>query len=35
MSNVEFSKAIKKRFNVDIRDKKISGKKYRIFVEKE
>lgn len=35
MSNVEFSKAVKKRYNVDIKDKKISGKKYRVFVEKE
>ena len=25
MSNVEFSKAVKKRFDVDIKDKKISG----------
>lgn len=35
MSNVEFSKAVKKRFDVDIKDKKISGKKYRVFSEKE
>lgn len=34
MSNVEFSKAVKKRFNVDIKDKKINGKKYRVFCEK-
>lgn len=34
MSNVEFSKAVKKRFDVDIKDKKISGKKYRVFCEK-
>lgn len=34
MSNVEFSKAVKKRFNVDIKDKKIGGKKYRVFIEK-
>ena len=35
MSNVEFSKAVKKRFDVDIKDKKINGKKYRVFTEKE
>ena len=34
MSNVEFSKAVKKRFDVEIKDKKISGKKYRVFCEK-
>lgn len=34
MSNVEFSKAVKKRFNVEIKDKKIAGKKYRVFSEK-
>lgn len=34
MSNVEFSKAVKKRFDVEIKDKKISGKKYRVFTEK-
>lgn len=34
MSNVEFSKAVKKRFDVDIRDRKIQGKKYRVFCEK-
>ena len=34
MSNVEFSKAVKKRYGVDIKDKKISGKKYRVFCEK-
>lgn len=35
MSNVEFSKAVKKRFDVDIKDKKINSKKYRVFTEKE
>lgn len=35
MSNVEFSKAVKKRFDVEIKDKKINGKKYRVFTEKE
>lgn len=34
MSNVEFSKVVKKRFDVEIKDKKISGKKYRVFTEK-
>ena len=33
MSNVEFSKKVKQKFGVDIVDKKISGKKYRVFVE--
>ena len=32
MSNVEFSKKVKQKFGVDIVDKKISGKKYRVFV---
>ena len=35
MSNIEFSKQTKKRFNLDIVDKKIDGKKYRIFKRKE
>lgn len=35
MSNIEFSKQIKKYFNIEIKDKKIDGKKYRIFVRKE
>lgn len=35
MSNIEFSKQVKKHFDVDIVDKKIAGKKYRIFVKKE
>lgn len=35
MSNIEFSKQIKKRFDLEIADKKIDGKKYRIFVKKE
>lgn len=35
MSNIEFSKQIKKRFNLDIVNKTIKGKKYRIFVKKE
>lgn len=32
LSNIEFSKQVKKRFNFEIIDKKIDGKKYRIFV---
>lgn len=35
MSNIEFSKQVKKRFNLEIADKKIKGKKYRVFVKKE
>lgn len=35
MSNIEFSKQIKKRFNLDIVNKTVKGKKYRIFVKKE
>lgn len=35
MSNIEFSKQTRKRFNLDIVDKKIEGKKYRIFKRKE
>ena len=33
MSNVEFSKQVKKEFKVDIVDKKINGQKLRIFKE--
>lgn len=32
MSNIEFSKQINRRLNLKVVDKKISGKKYRIFV---
>jgi putative DNA primase/helicase len=35
MSNIEFSKHVKKFYNADIIDKTIHGKKYRIFKEKE
>lgn len=35
MSNIEFSKQIKKRFSLEIADKKIDGKKHRIFIKKE
>jgi putative DNA primase/helicase len=33
MSNIEFSKQVKKKFDFEIADKKIDGKKYRIFVQ--
>lgn len=35
MSNIEFSKQVKKRFDFDIVNKTIKGKKYRIFIKKE
>ena len=35
MSNIEFSKQVKKHFDYDIVDKTIKGKKYRIFTRKE
>lgn len=35
MSNIEFSKQVKKHFDLEIVDKKIAGKKCRIFVKKE
>ena len=35
MSNIEFSKQVKKRFNCEIVNKSIKGKKYRIFIENE
>lgn len=35
MSKIEFSKQVKKRFDFDIVDKTIKGKKYRIFVRKD
>lgn len=34
MSNIEFSKQIKKHYGVEIKSKSINGKKYRIFVER-
>lgn len=34
MSNIEFSKQVKKHFGFEIKNKSISGKKYRIFVER-
>ena len=33
MSNVEFSKVVKKQYSLIVIDKKINGKKYRVFVE--
>lgn len=35
LSNVEFSKQVKKHYDVEIANKSISGKKYRVFVNKE
>ena len=35
MSNIEFSKQVKKHFDVDVVNKSINGKKYRMFKEKE
>lgn len=35
MSNIEFSKQVRKHFNFNIVDKTIKGKKYRIFVKNE
>ena len=34
LSNIEFSKQVKKKFNFEITDKKINGTKYRIFIER-
>lgn len=34
MSNVEFSKTIKRRFDFEIKEKRVNGKKYRVFSEK-
>ena len=34
MSNIEFSKQIKKRFNMEIVSKSVNGRKYRVFVKK-
>ena len=35
MSNIEFSKQVKKRYGLEIVSKTVKGKKYRIFVKKE
>lgn len=35
MSNIEFSRQIRRQFNVEIVEKRVSGKKYKIFTEKE
>jgi putative DNA primase/helicase len=32
LSNIEFSKQVKRYFNFEVADKKIQGKKYRIFI---
>lgn len=34
MSNIEFSKQVKKHFGVDVKSKSIKGKKYRLFVKR-
>lgn len=34
LSNIEFSKQVKKKFDVDIKDKKVNGIKHRIFVKR-
>lgn len=34
LSNIEFSKQLKRHLNLEIADKKIDGKKYRIFIKK-
>lgn len=34
MSGGEFSKAIRKRYSLDIIDRKVNGKKYRVFAVK-
>lgn len=33
MSNIEFSKQVKKHFGLEIKSKRVSGKKYQVFVE--
>ena len=35
MSNIEFSKQVKKRYDLEITTKSINGKQYRTFVKKE
>lgn len=35
MSNIEFSKQVKKHYNLEIKSKSIGGKKYRIFMTRE
>lgn len=34
MSNIEFSKQVKKHYGLEIKSKSINGKKYRIFIER-
>jgi hypothetical protein len=35
MSNIEFSKQVKKRYEMEIVVKSIQGRQYRIFIKKE
>lgn len=35
MSNVEFSKTVRRVFEVDIKEKRVNGKKYRVFTERQ
>ncbi|MPN30792.1 hypothetical protein SDC9_178263 [bioreactor metagenome] len=34
LSNIEFSRQVKRHFDIEIGDKKIQGKKYRVFIER-
>ena len=34
MSNIQFSKQVKQRYGLEIADRKVGGKKYRVFVER-
>jgi putative DNA primase/helicase len=34
LSNIEFSRQVKRHFDIEIADKKIQGKKYRVFIER-
>nr|DAV57301.1 MAG TPA: dsDNA helicase [Caudoviricetes sp.] len=34
MSNIQFSKQVKQRYDLEIADRKVGGKKYRVFVER-
>lgn len=33
MSQIEFTKTVKKRYNMDVQEKRVNGKRYRVFVE--
>jgi len=35
MSQIEFSKTVKRHFDLEIAEKKVGGKRYRVFVTKE